>query len=254
MIDLKGRVALITGGSRGLGRACAVRLAEAGADVVINYVTSRAAADEVASQIQALGRRVAVVKADVSWQEDVVSMIEFVQDVFGELDILISNAASGGFRSLMATTPMNFEAAMNVNTRALMFLMQAAYPMLERSRGRAKVVALSSHGSFLALPFYGVIGSSKAAMESLVRHFALELGNAGINLNVVQAGLLDTDSSRSIPNFADTARIAHERMMVGDRVLELRDVADAVLFLSSPLSDLIQGQTLVVDGGASIHA
>jgi len=254
VIDLTGRVALITGSSRGLGKACALRLAEAGADIVINYVTSRAGAEEVAREVQALGRRAAVVKADVSWQEDIVSMIDFVRDHFGALDILVSNAASGGFRSLMTTSAMNFEATMNVNVRALIFLVQAAFPLLERSNGRAKVVALSSHGAFLALPFYGVIGTSKAALESLVRHFALELGNAGINLNVVEAGLLDTDSSRQIPDFEDMARTWQTRTMVGNRVLDVRDAADAVVFLSSPLSDLIQGQTIVVDGGASIHA
>jgi enoyl-[acyl-carrier protein] reductase III len=254
MIDLTGRVALITGSSRGLGRACAVRLAEAGADVAINYLTSRAAAEETARMVQALGRRTAIVKADVSRQEDVESMLAFVKDHFGGLDILVSNAASGGFRALTTATAVNFDAAMHTNARALMFLMQAATPLLQRKEGRAKVVALSSHGAAFALPFYGVIGASKAALEALVRHFALELGGLGINVNVVQAGLLDTDASRMIPNFEDLARTAQSRSMVGDRPLLLRDAADAVLFLSSPLSDLIQGQTLVVDGGAAMRA
>src|SRR3990172_7970375 len=98
MIDLTGRVALITGGSRGIGRACSLRLAEAGADIVINYVTSQSAAERVAEEIQALGRNVAVVKADVSQQVDIQSMIEFVGETLGRLDILVSNAATGGFR------------------------------------------------------------------------------------------------------------------------------------------------------------
>lgn len=254
MIDLSGRVALVTGSSRGIGRACALRLAEAGADVVVNYVASRAAAEEVAEEIQSLGRRVAVVKADVSEQEDVFAMIDFVRENFAALDILVSNAATGGFRPLMATTARHFEAAMNTNARTLIFLIQAALPLLERSAGRAKVIALSSPGSRVALPLYGLIGSTKAALESLVRHFALEIGGQGINLNVIQAGLVETDSFRQMHEQEQLLEQRRARSLVGDRPLTAEDVANAVLYLASPLADMIQGQTLVIDGGTSIHA
>jgi enoyl-[acyl-carrier protein] reductase III len=254
MIDLTGRVALVTGSSRGIGRACAVRLAEAGVDVVVIYLTARSAAQEVAEEIQALGRRTAAVKVDVGEPEDIVSMIDFVKDTFGALDILVSNAATGGFRPLLATTARHFEAAMNTNARALLFLVQAALPLLERGAGRAKVIALSSHGSHLALPLYGLIGSTKAALESLTRHLALEVGGRGINLNVIQAGLVETDSTRQIPQHEEALALRHTRSMVGDRLLQAQDVADAVLYLASPLSDMVQGQTLVIDGGAAIHA
>lgn len=253
MIDLTGRLALVTGAARGIGRSCALRLAEAGADVIVNYVTSRAAADEVAQKIQAMGRRTAVVKADISEQDDIVSMIDFVKESFGRLDILVSNAATGGFRPLMATTARQFEAAMNTNTRALLFLMQSALPLLRRKEGRAKVIALTSHGSRFALPMYGLIGSTKAALESLARHLALELGSEGINVNLVQAGLVETDSTRSVPGSERLFDLRRSRSLAGDRILEAGDVADVVLFLASPLSDLIQGQTIVVDGGAAIH-
>jgi enoyl-[acyl-carrier protein] reductase III len=254
VIDLTGKTALVTGSSRGIGKACALRLAESGADVVINYVTSRSAAEEVARSIMSMGRRAAVVKADVTFQEDVVSMVDYIRDSFGSLDIVISNAASGGFRPLIATTPMNFEAAMNTNVRALMFLVQSALPLLERSAGRSKVIGISSHGSFLALPMYGIIGATKAALESMIRHFALEIGNRGVNLNVLLAGLVETDSSTQIPGFQQFSKATQERLMVGKRTLLASDVADAALYLASPLSDLVQGQTLIVDGGASIHA
>jgi enoyl-[acyl-carrier protein] reductase III len=254
MIDLHGKMALVTGGSRGIGRACAVRLAEAGADVVINYVTSQSAADEVAEVVAAMGRDVAVVKADVSQRDDVDAMIEFITERFGKLDILISNAATGGFRPMLAITERNFEATMKTNVMALIHLVQASFRLLERSEGRAKVVAISSHGSHMALPMYGAVGGSKAALESFVRHFALELGDKGINLNIVKAGLVETDSTRRIP-YADQLFASRKmRSMTGDRFLTAEDVANCVLFLSSPLSDLVQGETLTVDGGAAVHA
>jgi enoyl-[acyl-carrier protein] reductase III len=253
MIDLKGQVALVTGASRGIGRATALRLAEAGADVIVNFVTSQKAATEVAEQVQQLGRRAATVKADVSEYDDINAMVEFVRERFGRLDILVSNAAGGGFRSLLDTNARHFEAAMNTNVRALLYLVQASIDMLGREQGRSKVIALSSHGSHLALPAYGTIGASKAALESMVRHLALELGNRGVNFNVVLAGLVATDSTRNLPQAEAMFAAAADKTMVGRRPLLPEDVANAVAFLASPLADLVQGQTIVVDGGEGIH-
>lgn len=251
MTDLSGRVCLVTGASRGIGRASALRLARSGADVAVNYLTSQGAARGVAEEIKQMGRRAAVVKADVSEPDDVHAMIEFLGNRFGRLDVLVSNVASGGFRSLADTTPQHLQAALATNVTPLLTLVQAALPLLHQAQGRAKVVAMSSHGSHRALPAYATIGATKAALESLVRHMALEFGDR-INFNVVLAGLVETDSTRSAPSQAfEQARAA---MMVGGRALTTDDVADAVLFLSSAASDLIQGQTIVVDGGASLRA
>lgn len=253
MIELQNRVALVTGGSRGIGRATALRLAEAGADVIVNYVTGQSAAREVADQISLMGRRCATVKADISEPEDIASMLTFVGEEFGKLDILISNAASGGFRSLSEATPKHFEATMNTNVRALMLLAQAAMPLMRHEGPRKKIVAMSSHGSHRALPAYGLIGASKAALESLVRHLALELGNEGVNVNVLLAGLVETDSTRNFPSSDQAFAEVNRRRVVGGRPLSPEAVADAILFLASPLSDLVQGQTLVVDGGETLH-
>lgn len=253
MIDLTGRVALVTGASRGIGRACALRLAEAGADVVVNYVASKSAALEVAEEIKGMGRNAAVVRADVAHRDDIESMIEFVKLEFGALGIIVSNAATGGFRPLLATTERHFEAAMNINARPLLQLVQAAMPMLEQGEERSKVIAISSHGSIMALPMYGTIGTSKAALEALVRHLALELGGRNVNFNVVRAGLVETDSTRRLPN-ADAIFAARlHKSMTGERLLTADDVANVVLYLASPLSDLVQGETITVDGGAAIH-
>jgi enoyl-[acyl-carrier protein] reductase III len=253
MIDLTGKVALVTGSSRGIGRACAVRLAEAGADVAVNFVTAQAAAEEVATTITQLGRRCLIVRADVSEKEDVDELIGAIRDEFGRLDILVHNAATGGFRPLLAASVRNFQAAMNTNVQSFIHLIQAAAPLLEAAETRGKVVVLSSHGTHLALPAYGLIGGSKAALTAICRHFALELGDRGVNFNIVEAGLVETDSTRRLPNSREMFAGRRSKTMVGDRDLEASDVADAVLFLSSQLSDLIQGQTLIVDGGSAIH-
>ena len=257
MIDLTGKVAFVSGSSRGIGRATAIRLAEAGADVVINYISSQSAAREVAEQVSAYGRRAVVVKGDVSEPEDIQAMMDFVGEQFGKLDILVSNAASGGFRSVLEATPKHFEAAMNTNVRALMLLAQASQRLMciaddSDASYRRKIVSLSSHGSHRALPAYGLIGASKAALESLSRHLALELGPRGVNVNVLLAGLVDTDSTRNLPASEQAfAAVAQKRLV--NVPLSPAAVADAVLFLASPLSDLVQGQTLVVDGGEALH-
>jgi len=253
MIDLTGKVALVTGSSRGIGKACALRLAEAGADVVINYVTSRSAAMETAQQVMAMGRQAYVIKADVGEDDDVQSMMEFLTERVGRLDIIISNAATGGFRPLLESKPTHFRATMNINVLSLVYLVRAALPLLENCEGRAKVVALSSHGSHLALPSYGLIGGSKAALESIARHLTLEVGDRGINVNIVKAGVVETDSTRKATFNSELLDDRREKTMVGERDLVAADVANVVMFLASPLSDLIQGETVTVDGGAAIH-
>ena len=134
----------------------------------------------------------------MSEQDDVISMMDFIKEHFDGLDIMVSNAATGGFRHLLATNARHFEAAMNTNVRALLFLMQVAMPMLERTEGRAKAIALSSHGPHRAQPMYGLIGSTKASLESLVRHFAMDVGGRGVNLNIVKAGLVQTESFKQL--------------------------------------------------------
>lgn len=272
MIDLTNHVALVTGSSRGIGRACALRLAQAGADVVVNYVSSKSAAEEVAGTILALGRKAIVVKADVSEPDDCKALAEYVGDVFGRLDILVSNAATGGFRPLIATTTRQFHAAFATNVEALMHLMRELYPLLKPGKRaghgpseisetsapphpfarRAKIIAVSSHGSHYALPMYGLVGMTKAALESLVRHAAMEFGREGVNVNVLLSGLVDTDAVKDIPNHDLIFARRQERSLVNERQLTPDDVADVAVFLASPLADMIQGQTIIVDAGTAV--
>jgi enoyl-[acyl-carrier protein] reductase III len=175
-------------------------------------------------------------------------MMEFVETSFGRLDILVSNAASGGFRPLLSATENQFHAAMNINALALLLLVQAGLPLLRASGGDARVIAISSQGAHRALPAYGLVGASKAALESLVRNLAVEAGPLGIRFNVVQAGLVETDSSRAL---LDVWRLSQPDGAVAEfpsATLQPAEVADAVVFLSSKMSSAMQGQTVVIGG------
>jgi enoyl-[acyl-carrier protein] reductase III len=254
VINLNGKVALVTGGTRGIGKACAEVLVKAGAEVIINYRADDAKAEETANELINLGKNITLIKGDVSQDLDCKSMFGHIAQRHGRLDVLVHNAASGGFRNLLDATPLQFDAAMHTNALSLLHLMRHARALMIRPVERSKVIVLSSAGTHRAIPAYGLVGASKAALAAMIRQLAVELGPHGINLNIVEAGLVDTDSTRQLP-FIDTmleARTASTA--VGARVLEASDVANCVLFLSSPLSDLIQGQTLIVDAGASIRA
>lgn len=253
LTDLTGRVALVTGGSRGVGRACALRLAESGADVVVNYVSSKAAAVDTAKQIRALGRRAFIVKADVSEEDDVRSMIGFVENEVGQLNIIVSNAATGGFRPLLSSKTSNFKSAFQTNVLALLYLVQAAMPLLEKNQDRSKVVAISSNGSTHAVPYYGFVGCSKAALESIVRQLTLEIGDRGVNINVAKAGLIATDSGKALAGKGMSFEALLNATQVGDRMLMPDDVANVVLFLACPMSDLVQGAVITVDGGTNFR-
>ena len=253
MVDISGKVAFVSGSSRGIGQASAIKLAEAGADIILNYVSARREALQTADVIRKMGRRVWVIRADVSEQDDVESMFEYIEREIGQLDIVVSNAATGGFRALLDSNTAHFAAAMQTNVLALIHLAKAAAPLLEQGNARGKVIALSSHGSHMALPMYGLIGGSKAALESIARHLTLELGDRGINVNVVKAGLVETDSTRRIPNSDRMFASRTQKTMMGERQLEAEDVANVILFLASPLSDLVQAETITVDGGAAVH-
>jgi len=260
MIDLTGHVALVTGASRGIGRACALRLAQAGADVVVNYISRRTAAEDVAGRIAALDRRTLVVRADVGVEGDVEAMAGAVTEAFGRLDVLVSNAAPGGFRPLLANTSRQIGAALATNVEALLHLLRAFREPLRTSASmtgahgprRAKVIALSSHGARFALPHYGLVGLTKAALEATVRQAAYELGADGINVNALVSGAVDTDAVRELPNHEEVLAKSAARSLVGGRRLSVDDVADVLVFLASPLADLVQGQTIVVDGGVTV--
>ena len=253
MFDLNGKVALVSGASRGIGRACAESLAACGASVIVNFLNSAEGAKEVVNSIQSCGGRAIAVRADVSERDDVQAMMDVIDEQFGKLDIIVSNAAAGGFRPLTQATPASFDSIMRMNAAPLLWLTQAALPLFQSSEGISRVIAISSHGSIRGIANYGLIGTSKAALESLVRHLAFELGRSGVNVNAIMPGIVATDAIRTLPGSEGMLKSVQEQILVRDRMLKPADVAGTVLFLASRFSELIQGQVIVVDGGISIR-
>lgn len=247
-INLTGRKALVTGGSRGIGRAIAVRLAQAGCDVAINYLRNRAHAEETAQAVEACGRRALMHKVNVAEEARLPEMFGAIRETFGRLDILVSNAASGVIKPAMELTTRHWHWTMDINARALLQLVQQALPLMSDD---GRVIAVSSLGAVRAIPNYAAVGASKAALESLVRHLAVELAPRGIRVNAISAGVVDTDALKHFSNREQLLTESARRTPAG-RLTEPQDVADAALFLVSPLAGMMVGQTIVVDGGYSI--
>lgn len=250
MFDLQGKVALITGSSRGIGQAIAMRLAENGVNTVVNYVRHRQDAENTATAIAARGARCLVVKANVAEEDDVAAMFERIRTEYGRLDILVSNAASGVLKPVMELSTRHWNWAMDINARALLTLTQQAVPLMAPG---GRILAVSSLGAVRAIENYTAVGASKAALESLVRHLAVELGPKGINVNTISAGAVDTEALKKFPNRSEILDGARTRTPLG-RLTTPEDVADVALLLCSNLARMIQGQTIVVDGGYSIRA
>ncbi len=249
-LRLRGRKALVTGSSRGIGRAIALSLADFKVDVAINYLRHRERAEETAREIEARGARALVLKGNVARPEHVHRMFETIAAKWGELDILVSNAASGVLRPATELSLHHFHWTMDINAAALLPLIQEMVRL--PSKEEKVVVAVSSLGAIRAIPNYTAVGASKAALESMVRHLALELAPKGVRVNAVSAGTVDTDALTHFPNREDILETARNRTPAG-RLLDPQDVANVVIFLCTEFASMIHGQTLVVDGGYSIR-
>jgi enoyl-[acyl-carrier protein] reductase III len=245
---LAGKVALVTGASRGIGRAIAHRLASAGCDVAVNYYNSAAEAEALCAEIRAMGGRACALQASVGIPDSVDEMFTELAKHFDHLDIVVSNAASGVLKPALEMTLKHWRWCLETNALALNLLAQRAAPIMPPG---GRIIAMSSLGASRAMPDYGFIGASKAALESLVRTLAQELGPRQIRVNAVSAGVVDTDALRYFPNREELlANFAH-RTPAGP-VLTPEDVAGAVYLLCLPEAAMITGHTLVVDGGFSI--
>lgn len=246
-VDLRGRHALVTGASRGLGAVIARTLAGAGAHVYLNFVRGNAAAAQLQEAIESAGGTATLAQANLASPEDIRRL--FADTIGPDLDILIHNAALGSFKPAREVRANQWDLTMQVNARALLLLAQEAASRLEARSGR--MIAVSSLGSTRVVPSYGAIGISKAALEATVRYLGVEFAPRGVKVNAVTASLLDLPSVRQHPAFDTMAAATRARSPLGE-LGSPEALANVVLWLCSPLADGIAGQTIVVDGGASV--
>ena len=240
-----GATALVTGGSRGIGKAIALRLAREGAArVAIGYFRSDAAAEETAEELRGLGAEPILVRGNVTSTR----VLEQV-GALGPLGVLVHNAASGVIRPALETDERHWDWTLGANARALLALARVAVPSMPPG---SSIVGISSLGSTRVLDDYALVGTSKAALEALVRYLAVELAPQGIRVNAVSAGIVETGALDHFPN--REAMLEMGARNPAGRLVAPEDVADAVAFLCSPAADMIRGHTLVVDGGWSLLA
>ena len=247
------KIALVTGSGRGIGRAIALHFAERGADVVVNFFRNREPAEETVREIEKLGRRALLVKADVGDLNDLNHLFDEVEEDFGGLDIFVHNAASGYNRPALEQKPKGWDWTMNINARALLFAAQRGAPLMEK-RGGGYIVSISSAGATRVLPDYVVVGASKAALESLTRYLGVELAPKNIIVNAVSPGVVETDALHHFASMGGQEAILQKfiESVPTKKLVSLEDVAGVVAFLCTPAAKMIIGQTIHVDGGYTL--
>jgi len=244
-MSFEGASVLVTGGSRGIGKVIALRFAALGAArVAIGFFRSDAAAEETAAELRALGAEPVLVRGNVA-SERIAREVA----ALGPLDVLVHSAATGVIRPALETEDKHWDWTHSANARALLSLARAAVPQMPHG---SSIVGISSLGSTKVLTNYALVGTSKAALEALVRYLAVELAPRGIRVNAVSAGVVETDALDYFPNRDEM--LAMGRSTPAGRIVTPDDVAKAVTFLCSPEAEMIRGQTLVVDGGWSLLA
>lgn len=249
-LKLAGKIALVTGGGRGIGRAISLALANEGATVIVNFFRNRKPAEETRDLIHAAGGTCHIIRANVGDVDKIDLLFNELMQVVDGLDILVSNAASGVLLPAMELEPKHWDWTMDINAKALLFLAQKAAPLMEQ-RGGGRIISLTSQGSTRVIPNYLTVGSSKAALESITRYLAVELGGKGITVNAISGGFVDTDALTHFPNRDELYEAALKNSPAG-RLVSTEDLAKVTAFLCSDDAFMIRGQVIVVDGGESL--
>jgi enoyl-[acyl-carrier protein] reductase III len=243
-MTFEGKSVLVTGGSRGIGRAISLRFAERGARrVAVSYLRNDKAAEETAEKIRKLGAEPVLLRGNLGDPEKTRALLGEA----GPLDVIVSNAATGVIRPFQELDEKHWDWTLNANARALFTIAREAAPTMPAG---SAIVAISSLGADRVLDNYVLVGVSKATLEALVRYLAVELAPQDIRVNAVSAGLVETGALDYFPNREEMLGFYRKRTPAG-RLVEPEDVADAVCFLASPAAAMVRGQTLIVDGGYS---
>ncbi|WP_276355641.1 SDR family oxidoreductase [Cohnella caldifontis] len=250
-LSMKGKRALITGSSRGIGRATARAFAKEGADVAIHYRRDEAAARAAADEVRSYGVNAILCKAELESPAEIDAMFDAVAEQFGALDVFMANAAATAFKPVMEMKDYHFDRTYQVVLKSVLHAAQRAVPLMEGRSGR--ILTVSSLGSRFTLPNYAGIGSAKAALESLTRYLAAELGPRGITCNCISPGVVETDSVRfyAKEGFETFKSNVISRTPMG-RLTQPEDVAGLALFLAGDAAAFITGQVIGVDGGLTL--
>ncbi len=248
--DLVGKVALVTGGTRGLGRAISLELARAGAAVHAGYFQNESAAEAFRAESARQKITATTVRANLMTNSGVQGYFDHLCQNAGKLDYLIYNAATGTHRPLNELTQRQLAIVWQVNVGAFLDVALKLLPIMPAG---GRIIAISSEGAQRAVDCYGAVGSSKAALESLCKQMAVEWAGRGITVNVVAPGLLETDTLTILPDAERRKRYEANASPLG-RLVSLEEVAHVVRFLCTPASSGIVGQTITVDGGKSISS
>jgi len=252
MSDFSERVALVTGGTRGLGRAIALRLARAGATLALNYRRDEASATRTLRDVGALAPRSMLMRADMESDTEVRAMVERVGSDLGRIDYMVFNAAATAFRPLLEARPHHLARTFNLSVGGFVAAVQATSKFMSAG---GRIVMISGIDSIRYMPGHGVLGAAKAALESMVRDFAFELGPRGITVNGVSFTLIDSDSSRFYlaEDFQRASEAAIRRSAIG-RLPQVDEVAGAVSLLLQPDAAFITAQPITVDGGLTLSS
>lgn len=241
-------VALVTGASRGIGRACAVKLAEVGYDVAVNYNSNEAKAAEVVAEIEKLGRKAVAYKADTADLKAVQGMFREVQKEFGQLDVLVNNAGVVDDAYLLMINEDSLSRSLDINIKGYFHCaQQAALKMMSKKRG--KIINISSVSSILAVEGQGVYSATKGAVNSMTATLAKELAPRGITVNAVAPGFIETEMMDAIP---EDKKAEYIKAIPMGKFGSAADVANMVAALCSEAFDYVTGQVVVLDGGLSL--
>ena len=240
---------MVTGGSRGIGKSIALELGRRGATVIINYLKNHEAAKTTVEELKLQGIKTTRIKAHVGEEAAIDSLVSKIENEFGQLDILVNNAASGVMRPSTELSVKHWDWTMNINARGPWMLSVAASRLMPDG---GRIINISSPGSTWVLPAYFAVGVSKAAIEAVTRYLAVELGPKGIAVNTVSPGFVMTEALNAFPDQLGIRDIASRPTPAG-RTITPEDVSNVVAMLCSSDAEMIRGQVIIVDGGETLR-